>query len=208
MRRPRVAGGTSAREMVGCVIGEKYGVIGMMGEGGMGAVYGAEHLAIGRRVAVKVLHPHNAQKREAITRLQHEARVVGTVGHPNICEIFDMGRLDDGSPYLVMERLHGETVAERIRRQGPIPQLELIDIVVQVLSALVVGHAKGIIPRALKPDNIFLAQRPGREPIAKLLDFGISKASGIEDTAVNLTKSGMVMGTPYYMAPEQARGDR
>jgi serine/threonine-protein kinase len=196
------------REIIGRVIGDKYGVTGLIGEGGMGAVYEAEHLAIGRLVAVKVLHPRNAQKRDAISRLQHEARVVGTIGHPNICEIYDMGRLEDGSPYLVMERLQGETLAQRIDRDGPVPYLELIDMVIQVLSALIAAHEKGVIHRDLKPDNIFLTERSGMPSVAKLLDFGISKASGIEDTAVNLTKSGMVMGTPYYMAPEQARGER
>jgi serine/threonine-protein kinase len=196
------------RPMVGRVIGEKYNVTGLIGEGGMGAVYEAEHIAIGRRVAVKVLHPRNAQSREAVTRLHHEARVVGTIGHPNICEIYDIGRLDDGSPYLVMERLHGETLAERILREGRVAPQDLIDVMVQVLSALVVAHEKGIIHRDLKPDNIFLSKRAGMPPIAKLLDFGISKATSIEDSAVNITRTGMVMGTPYYMAPEQARGER
>jgi len=196
------------RQLIGRVIGDKYGVTGLIGEGGMGAVYEAEHLAIGRLVAVKVLHPKHSQKKEAISRLQHEARVVGTIGHPNICEIYDMGRLDDGTPYLVMERLHGETLAERIQRDGAVPFQDLIDIIVQVLSALIAAHDKGIIHRDLKPDNIFLSQRPGMLPIAKLLDFGISKAQTVDDTAMHLTRTGMVMGTPYYMAPEQARGDR
>lgn len=196
------------RPIVGRVIGDKYGVTGLIGEGGMGAVYEAEHLAIGRLVAVKVLHPRHAAKPDASTRLHHEARVAGTIGHPNICEIYDIGRLDDGSPYLVMERLHGESLAERIQREGWVRHSDLSEIMVQVLSALVVAHEKGIIHRDLKPDNIFLSQRVGMPPIAKLLDFGISKANHIDDTAVGLTKTGMVMGTPYYMAPEQARGDR
>ena len=196
------------RPIVGRVIGDKYGVTGLIGEGGMGAVYEAEHLAIGRLVAVKVLHPRHAAKPDASTRLHHEARVAGTIGHPNICEIYDIGRLDDGSPYLVMERLHGESLAERIQREGFVRHGDLSEIMVQVLSALVVAHEKGIIHRDLKPDNIFLSQRVGMPPIAKLLDFGISKANHIDDTAVGLTKTGMVMGTPYYMAPEQARGDR
>lgn len=189
------------------MVGDKYGVTGLIGEGGMGAVYEAEHLAIGRLVAVKVLHPKHAQKKEAVARLQHEARVAGTIGHPNICEIYDMGRLDDGSPYLVMERLHGETLAERIQRDGTVPYRDLLDIVVQVLSALVAAHDKGVIHRDLKPDNIFLSERAGMHPVAKLLDFGISKAQR-EESSMDLTRTGMVMGTPYYMAPEQARGQR
>jgi eukaryotic-like serine/threonine-protein kinase len=205
---PAEASADGRRLIVGRVIGDKYGVTGLIGEGGMGAVYEAEHLAIGRLVAVKVLHPRHAQKRDASTRLHHEARVAGTIGHPNICEIYDIGRLDDGSPYLVMERLHGESLAERIQREGWVRHSDLSEIMVQVLSALVVAHEKGIVHRDLKPDNIFLSQRAGMPPIAKLLDFGISKADHIEDTAIGLTKTGMVMGTPYYMAPEQARGDR
>lgn len=196
------------RDLVGKVIGDKYGITNHIGQGGMGAVYEAEHLAIGRLVAVKVLQEQHAEKKEAISRLQHEARVVGTLGHPNICEIYDMGRLPDGSPYLVMERLHGESLATKIEREGPVTPPVLIDIMVQVLSALVTAHGKGVIHRDLKPDNIFLSNRAGMPPLAKLLDFGISKASGIDDTAVSLTRTGMVMGTPYYMAPEQARGDR
>jgi serine/threonine-protein kinase len=135
--------------------------------------------------------------------------VVGTIGHPNICQVYDMGRLDDGSPYLVMERLHGETLAERIQRQGPVPYPALLDVMLQVLNALGAAHQKGIIHRDLKPDNIFLAQPSAGGPeLAKLLDFGISKAQTSDETSMRLTRTGMVMGTPYYMAPEQARGER
>jgi hypothetical protein len=196
------------RELVGRVIGEKYGVTGLIGEGGMGAVYEAEHMTVGRLVAIKVLHPRHAQKREAVVRLQHEARAVGSIGHPNICEVFDMGQLEDGSPYVVMERLHGETLAERIQREGPVPYQQLIDIVVDVLGALSAAHDKGILHRDLKPDNVFLANGHGPTPTIKLLDFGISKAMALDEPAERLTRTGMVMGTPYYMAPEQARGDR
>ena len=172
----------------------------------MGVVYEAEHLTIGRLVAVKVIHPKRAQDREASSRLRHEARVAGTLGHPNICAIHDMGRLDDGSPYLVMERLHGETLAQRLQREGRLAVEDLTDIVLQVLSALVATHQQGIVHRDLKPDNIFLSRREGMRPIPKLLDFGISKAEDIEDSLLD-PGSSTLMGTPYYMAPEQARGD-
>ncbi|WP_437738918.1 serine/threonine-protein kinase [Sorangium sp. So ce1335] len=195
------------RSLLGHVIGDKYGVTAIIGEGGMGAVYEAEHLQIGRLVAVKVMHARETQQREAMSRLEHEARVAGRIGHPNICEVYDIGRLPDGSPYLVMERLHGETLAQRICRCAVVPPGELIDIMLQVLSALVTAHERGIVHRDLKPENIFLSERAGMLPVAKLLDFGISQASGVDGAAMDLTRTGMVMGTPYYMAPEQARGD-
>jgi serine/threonine-protein kinase len=193
---------------VGSVIGDKYGVKALIGEGGMGAVYEAEHVAIGRIVAVKVLHPKHAQQPEAVARLRHEARIAGSIGHPNICEIYDLGRLDDGTPYLVMERLMGETLDERIKREGALPERDIADVMSQVLSALSAAHAKAIIHRDLKPENIFLVRRAGAPPQAKLLDFGISKAIDADENAADLTMPGIVMGTPYYMAPEQARGDR
>ncbi|AUX26977.1 uncharacterized protein SOCEGT47_075490 [Sorangium cellulosum] len=198
---------SSGRSLLGRVIGDKYGVTAIIGEGGMGAVYEAEHLEIGRLVAVKVMHPRETQRREAVSRLEHEARIAGRIGHPNICEVYDMGRLPDGSPYLVMERLHGETLAQRIARCGAVPPYDLVDIMLQVLSALVTAHERGIVHRDLKPENIFLSERAGMLPVAKLLDFGISQASDVDGMALDLTRTGMVMGTPYYMAPEQARGD-
>lgn len=174
----------------------------------MGVVYEAEHLTIGKLVAVKVLHPSKAQNREAVSRLRHEARVAGTLGHPNICAVYDMGRLDDGSPYLVMERLHGETLAERIARLHRLAAADMVDIMLQVLSALAAAHQRGVVHRDLKPENIFLSQRAGIRPVPKLLDFGISKAEDIEDTVADPTGALLSAGTPYYMAPEQARGDR
>ncbi|EYF03587.1 serine/threonine protein kinase [Chondromyces apiculatus DSM 436] len=196
------------RDLIGQIIGDKYRVRAIIGEGGMGAVFEAEHLQIGRLVAVKVLQPKEAQKQEAVSRLQHEARIAGRIGHPNICEVYDIGLLPDESPYLVMERLHGETLAERIQNSGPVGAYEAVDIMLQVLSALVAAHQRDVVHRDLKPENIFLSQRAGMLPLAKILDFGISKLVGVEDTGLNLTQPGMVMGTPYYMAPEQARGDR
>lgn len=198
----------SARGLVGRVIGDRYGMRAVIGEGGMGVVYEAEHLTIGKAVAVKVLHPSKAQNREAVSRLKHEARVAGTLGHPNICAVYDLGRLDDGSPYLVMERLRGETLAQRIARLGRLAAPDMVDIMLQVLSALAAAHQRGVIHRDLKPDNIFLSQREGMRPVPKLLDFGISKAEDIEDTVADPTGQLLAAGTPFYMAPEQARGDR
>ncbi len=196
------------RSMIGRVIGDRYGVMVLIGEGGMGEVYEAEHLAMGRLVAIKVLNPTRAQDQDAVSRLHHEARVASTLGHPNICAVYDMGQLDDGSPYLVMERLHGETLAQRLLRETKLPVDELLDVMVQILSALSAAHQRGIIHRDLKPENIFLARREGARPTPKLLDFGISKSEDIEETMADLTAKTIAAGTPFYMAPEQARGDR
>jgi serine/threonine protein kinase len=213
-RRPRTrkAGGDRSEEqrrMVGRIIDEKYRIIGAVGEGGMSSIYEAEHLGLDRRVAIKVLHPSLSDDPEAIARLRHEAKVVSAIGHPNICEVFDLGRTADGSPYLVMELLMGESLADRIKGSGAMHFGELAPLVKQVLRALDAAHDKGILHRDLKPENVFIEDgRHGSPPIAKLLDFGISKSMSYDFIeSQRLTHTGMVMGTPYYMAPEQARGD-
>jgi serine/threonine-protein kinase len=192
--------------LIGQVLGGKFRAVRVLGEGGMGSVYECEHLALGRRVAVKVLHPAQARKKASVQRFHHEAHVAGAIGHPNICEIYDVGELEDGSPFLVMELLQGETLADRIASEGALAFDDIIEIVTQMLSGLVAAHEKGIIHRDIKPENVFLTQRTGLAPLVKLLDFGISKVAGADD--LNLTRTGMVMGTPFYMSPEQARGDR
>jgi len=205
---------SARRTLIGQTVDGKYRVRAMLGEGGMGSVFEAEHTAIGRIVAMKVLHPAQATKTVAVKRFHQEARAAGGIGHPNICEVFDFGTLSDGSPYLVMERLKGETLASRISQEGGLPFLDVIEAVMQVLSGLAAAHERGILHRDIKPENVFLAERPGYPPIAKLLDFGVSKvvagtpSDEWEDEHTDLTKTGMVMGTPYYMSPEQARGDR
>jgi eukaryotic-like serine/threonine-protein kinase len=192
--------------LIGRIIGDKYRVLDLIGEGGMGTVYEAEHLEIGRRVAIKVLNRAHLGRKEAVARFHQEARAAGAIGHPNICEIYDVGRLGDGSPYLVMERLHGQTLSDRINIEGALPFDDVISILTQVLSALVAAHQKRIIHRDIKPENIFLTERVGCTAVVKILDFGISK-SGSDQGDLSLTRTGMVMGTPFYMAPEQARGE-
>jgi eukaryotic-like serine/threonine-protein kinase len=209
--RPAVAG-----HLLGRTIGGRYRVRGVLGEGGMGTVFEAEHIALGRSVAVKVLratHATPAGSREAIRRFHQEARAAGAIGHPNICGVIDLGTLDDGSPYIVMERLIGETLADRIASEGGLPFEDVIDILTQVLSGLVAAHEQQIVHRDIKPENVFLTRRVGCRPLVKLLDFGVSKMTGLPVAGARqedliLTRTGMVMGTPYYMAPEQARGER
>jgi serine/threonine protein kinase len=207
---PARPGRGEQRDIFGRTIGGKYIVRSVLGEGGMGTVYEAEHVAIGRSVAIKVLHPQQARRNVAVTRFYQEARAAGSIGHPNICEVYDLGELEDGSPYLVMERLVGDTLADRIARSGGLPFHEVIDILMQVLAGLVVAHDTGIVHRDIKPENVFLTKPVGCPMTAKILDFGISKSvthDGHEEE-MHLTRTGMVMGTPFYMSPEQARGDR
>ena len=178
----------------------------------MGTVYEGVNVQMGRVVALKVLHPKQVKRRESVKRFYQEARAAGAIGHPNICEVYDLGALEDGSPYLVMERLVGTTLSQHVK-ESVLPFDAAIDIMIQVLSGLVVAHEKGIVHRDLKPDNIFLSERVGCPPVAKVLDFGVSKVvssapSEPRDADLDLTRTGMVMGTPYYMSPEQASGAR
>jgi serine/threonine-protein kinase len=201
------------RSLVGTTIDGKYVVLGVLGRGGMGTVFEAEHRTLGRQVAVKVLHPKQANKQNAVRRFHQEARAAGSIGHPNICEVYDLGTLEDGSPYLVMEKLVGETLADRISIEGALSFDLATDALIQALSALVAAHHKGIVHRDIKPENVFLTTRVGCPPLVKILDFGVSKTMVrpvVEATGEDgdLTRIGMVMGTPHYMAPEQARGDR
>ena len=196
------------RSLIGRTVEGKYRFIGVLGEGGMGTVFEAENLVLGRTVAVKVLHPAQAKKTVAVKRFHQEARAAGKIGHPNICEVYDLGSLEDGAPFLVMERLVGVTLADRIGHEGGLPFEDCVDIVNQVLSGLVAAHDKGIVHRDIKPENVFLTQRAGCPPLVKLLDFGVSKMIAPDAEELDLTRTGMVMGTPFYMSPEQARGDR
>jgi serine/threonine-protein kinase len=198
---------------LGKTLGGKYVVHRVLGEGGMGTVFEAHDVTSGRLVAVKVLHSNQAGKRNAIRRFRQEARAASTIGHPNICAVYELGTLEEGSPYLAMERLVGRTLGDRIAKERGLPCSDVVDTLVQVLSALVAAHEKGIVHRDIKPENVFLSETGnGSPPVVKLLDFGVSKMicapAGEGADEVDLTRIGMVMGTPHYLSPEQARGDR
>ena len=199
-------------DLVGVTIEGKYRLGEVIGTGGMGTVFGGLNLAVGRPVAVKVLHPNQMRRSDSVKRFQQEARAAGGIGHPNLCEVYDLGMLPDGCPYLVMEKLVGETLADRILSSGPLPVLEALDVLTQVLSGLIAAHAHGIVHRDIKPENIFLTVRVGCPSLVKVLDFGVSKAmvppTPDEGEGLVLTGPGIVMGTPFYMSPEQARGER
>ena len=190
--------------MDGMTIGQ-YRVTGLIGRGGMGAVYAAQHTLLGRSAAIKVLLPELSQKQDIVTRFFNEARAASAIRHPGIIEIYDFGWAPTGAAYIVMEHLEGETLgqrASRVRLRWP----AVLAIARQIAGALAAAHAKGIIHRDLKPDNVFLVpdpEVPGGERI-KLLDFGIAKLA--DPSSSNMTSTGTLMGTPTYMAPEQCRG--
>lgn len=188
----------------GALLGRKYRVERLLGAGGMGAVYLAENTDIGRKVAIKVLHPSFARDAKVLQRFRMEARAAGAIGHPGIVDVLDLGTTENGAEFIVMERLDGETLGARIKGNGHLRAEELVPIVCEVLEALAAAHDKGVIHRDLKPENIFLCARPVAR--AKILDFGISKFAGTEN--VSLTRTDSVMGTPMYMSPEQARGGK
>lgn len=196
----------------GKTIGGKYRLLRKLDEGGMGVVFEAEHLSIGGRVAVKFLHADYSYDSSSLIRFQREARAAAAIGHEAIVDIYDLDSTDDGSPYIVMELLKGQTLRQRLAIE---PQLELpfaSYIACQVLSALAAAHAQKIVHRDLKPENIFLVEGSSLLPHIKLLDFGISCAmegsSPTEEKVTRLTRTGVLLGTPEYMSPEQARGAR
>ncbi len=192
--------------MAGFIVGE-YRIDKKIGEGGMGAVYAAVHPMIGKRAAIKVISAALGNDSSAVGRFVQEAKSVNQIGHPNIVDVFSFGRLPDGRNYFVMEYLHGESLAERLAR-GPLPLGEAIEILDQICDALEAAHEKQIVHRDLKPDNVYLAAVRGGRTLVKLLDFGIAKLSVADgnDGSVAKTRTGMMMGTPGYISPEQARG--
>ncbi|MFT3928416.1 MAG: protein kinase [Myxococcales bacterium] len=185
-------------------IGDKYIVQGSLGVGGFAVVYEAEHAALGRPVAIKVMHLEADTSPALVERFRQEARISAVVHHPNILDVYDTGTLEDGSPYLVMELITGETLYRRMARRGlTIPAL--VEVARQLLTALAVLGDRGIVHRDIKPENIMLSS-PGRGlTMVKVLDFGISK--NVEQPDLHLTISGSMIGTPHYMSPEQIRGE-
>ena len=194
------------------MIGERYGnyqALSLLGEGGMGAVYLAEHPGIGRRVAIKVLRSEMGHDPQLLTRFLNEARAANAIRHPNIIEVLDSGTTAKGASYLVMELLEGESLSARIRRLSRLDERSAIEIAMQTASGLGAAHAKGIIHRDLKPDNLFVIPEESdasRERV-KILDFGIAKLRVPSGDSLK-TRTGTLMGTPIYMSPEQCLGTK
>jgi serine/threonine protein kinase len=191
--------------MLGTVVGG-YRIVAKLNEGGMGAVYRAEHALIGKPAAVKVLLPELSMNRDVVGRFFNEARATTQIRHPGIVEVFDFGYLPDGQAYLVMEFLDGEPLSRRIHRLGQLDEASATGILRAVCAALTAAHAHGIVHRDLKPDNIFLVRDPEIGERPKLLDFGIAKLTDTANAPTSKTRTGTVMGTPMYMSPEQCRG--
>jgi serine/threonine-protein kinase len=194
---------------IGQIIEGKYRIVRLIGEGGMGAVYEGENVRIKRRVAIKVLHAATASNAEAVQRFEREAQAAGRIGSDHILEVLDLGTLPNNDRFMVMEYLDGEALSARIQRRVRLNPREIVPLARQVLAGLAAAHSAGIIHRDLKPDNIYiLREKAGQVDYVKIIDFGISKFQSMSGDVMNMTRTGTVMGTPYYMSPEQANGSR
>ncbi len=202
----------SGDPLLGTTVAGRYKVIKLLGEGGMGQVYLAEHTAIEKRIALKVLRAEYAHKGEIVTRFQQEAISASRIKHPNVLDVFDFGQLENGCFYLAMEFLEGNDLADELQRARVLTAPRALPIAMQICRALSVAHSKGVVHRDMKPENVFLQRTGDGEEIVKIVDFGIAqlKPSNEEAAAASthrrLTRTGMIFGTPEYMAPEQASG--
>jgi serine/threonine protein kinase len=196
---------TPSADLVGAIVADRYCVLRKLGEGGMGQVYLAEHVKMGRKSALKVLHPGLVSDVDAISRFNREAANASRISHPNVAAVYDFGETPDGLIYLAMEFVDGPSLTTLIAQQGALAPPRAAEILRQTADALAAAHDMGIVHRDLKPDNIMLARTRDGGDLVKVVDFGIAKAAG--NTAQNVTKTGLVVGTPAYMSPEQLAGD-
>ncbi|MBL8681906.1 MAG: protein kinase [Myxococcales bacterium] len=191
--------------LVGRILAGRYQLESVLGRGGMGVVFSGRHIAINRPIAVKVLRRNLASSGDAVTRFHREARAAASIGSPHIVEVFDFGFTDEGDAFIAMERLEGTDLRKLVREAGALAPGRALAIARQIARGLSAAHARGIVHRDLKSENVFVCSREGGEHI-KLLDFGISKVTELDDTRGPLTSEGVVMGTPHYMAPELLHG--
>jgi serine/threonine-protein kinase len=191
--------------MIGRVLGDRYRVLSRLGEGGMGTVYLCEHAVLRRRFALKVLRPELADDPELVERFRNEAIAASRIGQENVVDVVDFGAEEDGALYYVMEALDGRSVGAILRDEGPLPVHRVLLLIEQACRALAAAHARGVVHRDVKPENVFVVRRDDAERV-KILDFGISHVPS-EMTGARLTRAGSIIGTPEYMAPEQATGE-
>jgi hypothetical protein len=196
-----------ASDLVGQVVADRYHVLKKLGEGGMGQVYLAEHVKMGRRSAIKVMNPSMVHDPDAVSRFNREAANASRITHPNVCAIYDFGETPDGLIYLAMEFIEGEPLSGLLEREGALPPLRAAHIFAQVADALQAAHDLAIVHRDLKPDNIMISPSRTGGDVVKVVDFGIAKAVGGDDSQ-KVTKTGLVVGTPEFMSPEQLAGDK
>jgi serine/threonine-protein kinase len=194
--------------LIGKTLAERYQVIRKLGEGGMGAVYEGQHLVIKKRVAIKLLHPQYATSPEVVARFHQEALSATAIGHEHIVEVNDMGRTPDGALFMVLEFLPGRDFADLLEKDSPLSIGRVAHIMAQTCDAVQAAHDKGIVHRDLKPENIYLIKRGGDPDFVKVLDFGISKMKDETGGSRSNTQTGAIMGTAYYLSPEQAMGKK
>ncbi len=201
-------GAQAESSLIGISLDNKFKILRLIGRGGMGEVFEAEHVGLGKRVAIKLMLEKYSGDGEAIARFTREAHAASRIGNPHIIDVSDIGTAPDGRAFVVMELLQGNPLSKVIEDGGPMPPQRALHVMRQVLRAVGAAHAKGIVHRDLKPDNIFLIDGGEQQDFVKLLDFGISKMMDpdLQAAATKLTTTGVVMGTPLYMAPEQAMG--
>jgi len=190
--------------------GTRYRILSRVGSGAMGEVFLVEHAALGRRFVAKVLHARYSEADEYVARMRREARALGQLRHPNIVTITDFAITDAGRPFFVMEYLEGETLHERLRRHHVLPRQSALSFARQMLAALAAAHARGIVHRDIKPQNLFIQERPNAAPLLKVLDFGAARdTQSVVSGGVSVaTKTGTVLGTLGYLSPEAADGQR
>ncbi|MGH7608198.1 MAG: serine/threonine-protein kinase, partial [Gemmatimonadales bacterium] len=198
-----------ASDLVGQVVADRYHVLKKLGEGGMGQVYLAEHVKMGRRSAIKVMNPAMVHDPDAVARFNREAANASRINHPNVCAIYDFGETPppDNLIYLAMEYIEGEPLTDLLEREGALPVARATQVFLQTADALQAAHDLGIVHRDLKPDNIMLTRRKDGGSAVKVVDFGIAKAVGGDQSGQKVTKTGLVVGTPEFMSPEQLSGD-
>jgi hypothetical protein len=197
---------STSDEMVGRVLAGRYRIEALLGMGGMGAVYRAEHVHMRKAVAVKILHREMTQLPEVVARFEREAVAAARITHPNVAAATDFGRLDDGSFYLALEFVEGRSLGQLIKKEGALAEGRALGIARQIAEALAAAHAAGVVHRDLKPENVMLVSREGQPEFVKVLDFGIAKLRFESTGDQPLTQMGVVFGTPEYMSPEQAQG--
>lgn len=199
---------SNAEIAIGAVLAGKYRIEGTVGVGGMGVVFAAKHLDLDRLVAVKVMRAEICQFPDAVERLTREAKLAARFQGEHVCKVLDVGVLDDGAPYIVMEYLEGIDLATLLEQQGPLDVETAVDFMLQVCEALTEAHTAQIVHRDLKPENLFVARAVDGTPTIKVLDFGISKDLDISRSSRSLTNPSAALGSPHYMAPEQMRSAR